>query len=108
MKTIRIVETDSARGAYEFKREFCLLDHPKHGRLYVTEGFGGMDSIDGGQYRWRHGAAAKVPADTTLAEVEIAGSEGVYVRGEPCRYLPLSGNEIDAMVHAARKHQAAN
>ena len=43
--------------------------HPRHGRVFLIEGFGGLDSLHGGAWRWRHGRAYRADADDTLASL---------------------------------------
>lgn len=63
-----VVETGTFAGRYDLPGRHALVDDPRHGRLYITEAYGGEGTLDGGAYRWRHGLAIKVPAGTTLEE----------------------------------------
>lgn len=84
-----LVEADTVRGQYDLPCEIRIIDHARYGRLLLVEGFGGMDTVQGGTYRWEHGAAYRLlPTDTlaalrngewnestTLYEAVIAGYE---------------------------------
>lgn len=66
---IKIVESRTLRGAYNIPYDEMIVDHPKHGRLYLSEGFGG-GTCEGQTYRWRHGFAAKIKSDDTFADLD--------------------------------------
>lgn len=60
----KIVESRTVTGAYDFNCDQIIIDHHRHGRLLLTEGWGG-DEVIGEQYRWRQGLAAKLqPTDS--------------------------------------------
>lgn len=62
---ITVIETERVAGEYDMPKTVAVIEHPKHGRLYMAQGFGGMDTLAGGAVRWRHGLVAKLqPADT--------------------------------------------
>lgn len=61
-----LVESDSRRGAYDMIQTRAIVQHHSLGRLLLVEGFGGMDSLSGGAYRWRHGLAYKIRDTETL------------------------------------------
>jgi hypothetical protein len=63
---IRVIESETLRGAYDFPCTLAIIEHPKYGRLLIREGFGGMDTLAGGQYRWRHGVACDVKDEDTI------------------------------------------
>lgn len=55
---------------YGFRGHEAIIDHPVHGRLLLCDGFGGVDSLDGGCVRWRHGSACRLLPDDTLASLD--------------------------------------
>jgi len=60
-----IVEVDRRSGAYEMIQERAIIDHPKYGRILISEAWGGMDDIRGGAYRYSDGFACQLkPSDT--------------------------------------------
>lgn len=61
-----LIESGSLTGSYELVCRDAIVDDPRHGRLYVTEAYGGEQSLRGGAYRW--GLILPVPESTTLAE----------------------------------------
>lgn len=67
-----LIETRDVRGAYDMICRQAIIEHPTHGRLLLTEGYGGEDSLEGGAYRWRHGVLAKLQPGDTLAALEAA------------------------------------
>lgn len=65
-KEITLVEHDRAPAQYDMERTEAIIDRPDRGRLYICQGFGGMDSVQGGGYRWLHGMACKIKDTDTL------------------------------------------
>lgn len=65
MTKSKIIEKSSDSGAYDILCDSVIVDHPKHGRILITEGYGG-DSLNGYTYRWRHGTAVKLKPDDTF------------------------------------------
>lgn len=66
--TIRIVESREVERDYGFRGVDAIVEHPKHGRLMLCDGYGGVDTLSGGAVRWRHGAVYTLqPADTFAA-----------------------------------------
>lgn len=60
-----LVEIESVGREYGFNGTQAIIDHPEHGRLFITDGFGGIDTLHRGSVRWTHGMAIKLqPADT--------------------------------------------
>ena len=70
-----IVETRTVDGEYGFSRECAIVDHQTHGRLYLEQGFGGMDSIAGGCMRWIHGRVVQLLAADTFESLDDPGPE---------------------------------
>lgn len=66
----RIVEHRTMDGVYGIEYLQMIVDHQEHGRLLLTEGFGGHDTPEGGQYRWKHGLAAKLHPGDTFADLD--------------------------------------
>ena len=64
----RIVEQRITTGAYNFNREEIIIESA-HGRLLISEGFGGGD-LEGQQYRWRHGTVIKLMPEDTFDSLE--------------------------------------
>ena len=69
--TSKLIEISQRHGAYDLGCSAAIIDSRKHGRLLLHQGFGGMDSLAGGSYRWRHGIVARLqPADTLASLAE--------------------------------------
>ena len=69
---LKIIEKRDVIRDYGFSGVEVMVDHPKHGRLLLQDGFGGIDSLSGGAARWEHGMVHKLlDTDTfeTLGEV---------------------------------------
>lgn len=80
MKATVVDQRDVERD-YGFKGVEAIVDHPTHGRLYVRHGFGGMDTLEGGQVRWKHGLAIQLRQNDTFADLDADwNDQGVDVR----------------------------
>ena len=52
-------------GPYGLACTRAIVGHPILGRLLITQGYGGDDTIHGGAVRWEHGAVVSLlPGDT--------------------------------------------
>lgn len=70
------IEHETTRGQYDMQYDSLVVDHPEHGRLLLMQGFGGVDQLRGGAYRWEHGAAYQLqPGDTLERLREAAWNE---------------------------------
>ncbi|MFA5633414.1 MAG: hypothetical protein WC997_18140 [Porticoccaceae bacterium] len=63
---IAIVARRDIERDYGFRGTEAIIDHPKHGRLLLCDGFGGKDTLAGGTVRWTHGMAVKLEDDDTF------------------------------------------
>ena len=70
MKKINVIETRSVKRDYGFRGTEAIIDHPKHGRLLVVDGYGGTDSPRGGCVRWEHGKVIRLRDDDTCDDLE--------------------------------------
>ncbi len=62
---ITIIDKIDVTRDYGMPGTAAIIDHPAHGRMMLCDGFGGLDTLQGGAVRWRHGVAIKLqPADT--------------------------------------------
>lgn len=68
MKTTLIAKR-AAEGAYGFTTDSMILDTDTHGRLLITDGWGGNDVI-GLQYRWNQGFAVQLKVDDTYETLD--------------------------------------
>jgi len=66
----KIVEKETLERAYGFQGVQAIIDHDKHGRLLVLDGFGGMDTLQGGAVRFRHGMVIRLKNTDTLSNLK--------------------------------------
>lgn len=78
--TAQVIEKCTVDRAYGFVGEEAIIDHPRLGRIYVADGYGGVDSPDGGAVRWRHGYVCKLHAADTLESLSQPWNEFFSVR----------------------------
>ena len=71
-----ILDFDRVTGQYDMAYTRAIIQHPKYGKLYVQEEFGGGD-LEGQKYRWRDGFAVKTSANSIA---EISGDEMYLLR----------------------------
>jgi len=69
VKETEVVEFRTQDGSYDFTFDQMIVDHKDHGRLLISQGWGG-DHVNGEQYRWQHGVIAKIHDDDTFAELD--------------------------------------
>jgi len=105
---ITVIESETREGQYDMTWTAAIIEHPQHGRLYLAEGFGGMDSIEGGMYRWQHGLACRVLPSDTLESLEDDCNDYSTIReamtsghDDSRPVLEWSGSMIAAVAQAA-------
>ncbi len=69
---IKIVEKEDVTRDYDMRGINAIIDHPKHGRLLICDGFGGIDNLEGGAVRWKHGMVVQLQDDDTLDGLQTA------------------------------------
>lgn len=67
-----LIERKSIEHDHGLAGTLAIVDHPKHDRVLMVDGFGGTDTLAGGAVRWRHGAVYKLRHGDTLAMLEGA------------------------------------
>lgn len=65
---ITLIESETVKGQYGMPQTMAVVD-TTNGRLLITQGLGGMDSLVGGAIRWRHGLAAQLLPTDTIASL---------------------------------------
>lgn len=70
-QTIQVVESRQVVGVYDMICTEAIIEHPKHGRLYISEGWGG-DEVHGEMYRWQHGVVCRLRPGDTLEVLDDA------------------------------------
>ena len=71
---MQVIETETVDRDYGMHGTNAIIDHPRHGRLLLRDGFGGMDDLRGGAVRWEHGIAVQLQPTDTLASLR-AGND---------------------------------
>lgn len=70
MTDIKIIERREVKRDYGFLGTEAIIDHHKHGRLLIADGYGQMDGARGGMVRWEHGMVIKLQPADTFASLE--------------------------------------
>ena len=68
MKT-KLIEKRAAEGRYGMTTDSMILDTDTHGRLLITDGYGG-DDVNGFCCRWTHGIAVQLKPSDTFAVLD--------------------------------------
>jgi hypothetical protein len=105
----KLIERNTLTGDYNLTKQAMIVEMSDGRRIYLIEGFGGMDSLEGGQNRWRHGAAVQIlPTDTLDSLAEDSGEYHVtsYERmmhgyDEQRPVLDWDGSVIDRVARLA-------
>ena len=97
------IEQREVECEYQFKGTDAIIDHPKYGRLFICDGFGGIDELRGGAVRWEHGMAIKVLPDDTLDILHTWGTlERIrYGYDDSRTVMPWTGAMVAAVARAA-------
>lgn len=106
---MKIIEKKNINREYGFNCQKIIIDHPKHGRLLVTDGYG-EDGLNGSTIRWKHGLVIKLlPNDTFLTlekpwnETETILSAALNGCDKTRPILPLDGYMIEKMMESLIK-----
>lgn len=107
MKTT-LIEKRAQEGRYGMTTESMILETNTHGRLLISDGWGG-DALNGECYRWRQGFAIQLKADDTFAALDKNWNESMSTIAtamdgyDPERpILDWPGHAIDAI---AKRHE---
>lgn len=105
---MKLIEQQTHEGVYGLPHTVAIVEHPEQGRVLIAEGFGGMDDLSGGNYRWRHGVACQLQVTDTLDALDQARNECCTIieaalsGHDPDRpLLNWSGDEITEVARAA-------
>lgn len=72
----KIIERATRTGLYDLDTESVIVELEDGTRVYLTDGYGGEDTLDGGQYHWRYGIAVQVKPTDTLASLTTPDDQG--------------------------------
>lgn len=65
---INVIESDHVERDYGFRGTDAVIEHPTHGRLLLSDGYGELGNR-GGKVRWEHGTAVKLQPGDTLGSL---------------------------------------
>lgn len=66
----KTLETQQIEREYNFLATTAIIHHSEYGLLLINQGFGGMDSLEGGAVRWKHGTAISLKKGDTFEALE--------------------------------------
>ena len=90
----RVIDEKTIQGAYGLNQKHVLIHHEMYGHIYIYQGFGGVGSLEGGAYRWRHGSAFVVEDGSSLDEL-------IKRDWDTVKPLCISGSSLRAIVNSA-------
>lgn len=103
---IKVIESAVRDGAYDMRYVEAIIQHPKHRRLYLCEGWGG-GNLKGEAYRWKHGVVAKLEGGDTLESLGEPVNDAFYTLREDIttfgnmrQVFTWSGNAVEALADA--------
>lgn len=85
----KLIETTRTKGIYGLPADEMIVELKDGRRVWLLEFYGGEDTSQGGQYRWRHGVAIQVLPTDTLASLHE--DNGEWAEGTHSRDAILSG-----------------
>lgn len=65
----KIIEQISVERDYGFTGTAAIVDHKKYGRIFIEDGFGGIDTLAGGRVRFKHGMIISLKKDDTFEKL---------------------------------------
>ena len=88
---------------------YSVIIETESGRILIHQGFGGIDTLHGGAYRWRHGVAVRLrPHDTFQSlsgdwNAATSHLDAILAGYDPKRpVLEWSGRKIENVVKKTR------
>lgn len=79
MKSNNVLATFHAPAPFDMGANAAIIDHKKHGKLLIIQGYGGEDTLDGGAVRWRHGLCARLRLTDTSETLQEAWNDTASV-----------------------------
>lgn len=106
---MKLIQKRAVKRDYGFIGNEVIVDHPKHGRLLITDGYG-EDGLNGGSVRWKHGYAIKLLPNDTFESLEEPWNDTETILSAAIRcydpkrqILPWNGKIIEKMMENKRK-----
>jgi hypothetical protein len=65
-----IIEKRKVERDFGFLGTDAIIDHEKHGRLLIRDGYGGENGMQGGAVRFQHGMVVKLCTSDTFADLD--------------------------------------
>lgn len=104
---VEVVEKRSVERAYGMTGTEAIIIKDGQ-KMFVCDGFGGVDDLCGGAVRWRHGMAIRLKSDDTFSTLDADYNAHMSVLGlaltdsDPERpMLPLDRFHIEAIAKKA-------
>jgi hypothetical protein len=66
----KLIEMESVERDYQFKGTDAIVETDAGKRLLIRDAFGGIDTLEGGAVRWRHGFAVELQPTDTLESLK--------------------------------------
>jgi hypothetical protein len=99
---LTLIESDRVADGERMPYRRAIVSHPQYGRLYIAQGFGGLHNLEGGCFRWRHGYAAQIPDDHTIADLERAANDAMITLDQYLIGRASGGPRVDVAAIAHR------
>jgi hypothetical protein len=99
----KLIESTRVEADYGMLCTLAIVEDEVRGRLFLREGYGGEDSLQGGAIRWRHGLAIRIqPADTLESLRDLDGYLNMVQGFDVERpVLALDGRELERIAEQA-------
>jgi len=62
----KLIESETVERDYGTSGTNAILEQPNGDRYLICDGFGGIDTLEGGCVRWKHGTAYRLQSGDTL------------------------------------------
>lgn len=66
---MKLIEKENTEREYGFDGINAIIESEKHGKLLIIDGFGGIDDLEGGSVRFKHGMVVKLKDNDTLSSL---------------------------------------
>lgn len=99
----KLIESTRVEADYGMLCTLAIVEDEVRGRLFLREGYGGEDSLQGGAIRWRHGLAIRIQPADTLESLRDPDGYLNMVQGFDVErpVLALDGRELERIAEQA-------